>query len=360
MLPKYHVKLGHDVTVIASLLSFDDEGKVTYLSGPSVRNDEGGFKVVRIAYKRPHKINRFLRRYEGLFELLERESPDIIFCHGLSMVEINTLVRYKKKHPSTAFYADQHGDYINSATNVLSKFILHPIIWRYYVKKIEPHLVKVYGVTPLRCKFLKEMYGVNPGLIEFLPMGIDDDAIPVEREKVRAAVRERLGVGSTDLLIFTGGKIDKIKNTHVLLDALQHLNRDKIHLVICGVLCPEMEYLKRSFNDRIHYLGWCNAEQVMDCMVASDIACFPGRHSTLWEQAVGLGLPAVFKNWDEEQTHVNVNGNALFVAGDDSAEIQACILKFLDPSFMSDIRSKAKSASSTFLYSNIAKAAIAI
>lgn len=359
ILPKYHVKMGHDVTVIASLFSFNKDGRGCYLDGYSEYEDKNGFHVVRLPYKSPVKINRILRRYEKFEEVLNRESPDVIFSHNVSFAGITVLVKYLKKYPNVKVFADNHADYINSAKNFISKHILHPIIWRYYAKMLEPYLTKCYGVTPMRCHFLKEMYHLNPEIIEFLPMGVDDESIPANRLEVRKIIRQELSIKEDALVILTGGKIDKLKNSHVLLEALKKVNNDKVHLIICGTLTPEMEYLKSEFesNVNIHYLGWCNADRVMNCMVASDLACFPGTHSTLWEQSVGVGLPAIFKRWDEME-HVNVNGNCEFVMGENVAELYDIIKKFLDPTYFTAIREKAAHASKHFLYSEISKKAI--
>ena len=92
-------------------------------------------------------------------------------------------------------------------------------------------------------------------------------------------------------------------------------------------------------------------------MVASDIACFPGTHSTLWEQSVGIGLPAIFNHWNEME-HVNVNGNCFLINGEDVGEIRQAILTMTDLSNLSHYRELAKEASKSFLYSEIAKKAI--
>lgn len=357
MLPKYHVKMGHDVTVIASLVSFNKEGKPCLLPSPSVRMDEDGYKVIRLAYKEPVRINKVLRKYQGLYETLVAENPDVIFTHGVAFADAVVVVKYLKENPHVKLYGDHHGDYINSATNFWSKHVLHKIIWRHYAKMLEPYLTKCYGVTPMRCRFLKEMYHLNPRIIEFLPMGVDDEAIPSNRDEVRHSVRAELGVPDDAFLIMTGGKIDQRKNTHVLLEAIRGINNSNLHLVICGVLAPEMEYLKSQFNAQVHYLGWCNAKRVMDCMVAADLACFPGTHSTLWEQAVGVGLPSVLKRWNE-MTHMSVNDNCIFVKGEDVDELQQVLEKMLSKDFYGQQISKAEVAATSFLYSDIAKKAI--
>ena len=327
MLPKYHVKQGYDVTVIASLFTFSEEGKGIYLSKPSEYVNKDGIKVVRLDYERPfYKINRFLRRYHHFSTTLEEEKPDIIFSHNVSTADMATLKSYMVKHPQVILYADNHADYINSGKNVLSRHILHPIIWRHYATLIEPYVRIFYGVTPMRCRFLTEMYRIPQDKVAFLPMGVDDESIPNNRLAVRQSVRDELGIPSHATVIITGGKIDHLKNIHVLVKAFTALEIKDLHLMICGVLTQEMAYLKDVFdtNENIHYLGWCNAARVINCMVASDIACFPGTHSTLWEQSVGVGLPSIFKRWNDME-HVNVNNNCLFVQGEDADELVSAI-----------------------------------
>lgn len=357
MLPKYHVKQGHEVTVIASLCSFDENGQGCLLQEASSYWNKDGYKVIRLNYKKPRKLNRIFRHYSGFKKTLFNEAPDIIFMHGPSFGDTPIVRQYIKKHPATKLFTDNHADYINSATNFLSKKILHPIIWRHYAKVVEPYMEKCFGVTPQRCRFLKEMYHINPKIVEFLPMGVDDDVIPQNREELRNQVRKNLGVGTDDFLIMTGGKIDERKNTHVLLEAIKLLNNAKIHLVICGTLTPQMQYLKEriDINNNINYLGWCNAQQVMENMIASDMACFPGTHSTLWEQAVGVGLPSIFKKWNEME-HVNVNGNCLLINGEDAEELAGSIQCIIDtyPKF----KELASVASDSFKYSSISKKAI--
>ncbi len=359
MLPKYHVKMGYDVTVIASLVSFDKNGKPCLLESASEYFDKNGYKVIRLEYKTPSKIYKILRKYKGFYKTLEKENPDIIFSHGISMADNSELRKYLKKHSNVKLYADNHADYINSATTFLSKNILHKIIWKCYAKMVEQYFIKCYGVTPMRCRFLKEMYNIDSNIIEYLPMGVDDEAIPMNRIEIREEFRKQYNIKDEEFLIFTGGKIDKRKHIHILIDAINLLNDSKIHLVICGVLSPEMEYLKEKFNKNVHYLGWCSSDQVMNNMIAADFACFPGTHSTLWEQAVGVGLPCILKYWNE-MTHVDVNGNCIFVKGEDVFELRDVLCKMIDKEFYLQQKEKAFNATSSFLYSDIAKKSIEI
>lgn len=359
LLPKYHVKMGHDVLVIASLFTFDSQGRGSWIGGPCEYDDPAGFHVKRLAFRRPSCVFRTLRKYKGFYDSIAKFSPDIIFSHNVSFADTTVVAKYLKNHSEVRLFADNHGDFVNSARNWISYHIKHKILWRYYAKQLEPYLQKCYGVTPMRCRFLKEMYHISPDKVEFLPMGVDDDAIPTNRKDVRNRIRKELHIGNNDFVIFTGGKIDRLKNTHILISALEQINIPDVRLIICGTLTPEMEYLnaKIGSNKFIHYLGWCDASRVMECMIASDIACFPGTHSTLWEQAVGVGLPLIVKQWDEME-HVNVNGNCLFVCGDNPDELVKDIREFCSGDNFLEFKEKADLASKSFLYSQIAKKSI--
>ncbi len=359
MLTKYHVKMGYEVTVIAGLLSYGPDGKGIILDGPKTYDDPNGMKIVRLAYAKPEKISHFMMKYEGLMPALVAENPDIIFCHNLQFADTGTVAKYLKQHPGVRLYADNHGDYVNSARNWRSRLFKHKIMWKHYVKKLEPYLKKYYGVTPMRCRFLKEMYNVKPSLIEFLPMGVDDEAIPENRAEVRDRIKKELGLAEDDIIVMTGGKIEMRKNTHHLYEAMEKIINPKLHLVVCGTFTPAMAFLEEKMKTKknIHLLGWCNAERVMDVMVASDFVCFPGTHSTLWEQSVGVGLPGIFKHWDEID-HVNVNGNCIFVKGDDVDEIAGAITRLMDSATYKHYKELAEQASTSFLYSDIAKRSI--
>lgn len=359
ILTKYHEKMGYDVTIIAGLSSYGKDGNGIILDGPKTYQVTSGIKIVRLDYAKPFKYGHFCMKYKGLYDVLLSEKPDIIFCHNLQFGDTGIVARYLKNNTSVRLFADNHGDYVNSARNWISRVFKHKLMWKHYVKKLEPYLVKVYGVTPMRCRFLKEMYGIKPSLIDFLPMGVDDESIPTDRVNVRTTIRQELGIKEDDIMVMTGGKIELRKNTHYLNQAISAIDNNRIHLVVCGTFTPEVIDLEKlmRLNPQIHLLGWCDAERVMNVMVSSDFVCFPGTHSTLWEQAVGLGKPAIFKYW-KDIDHVNINGNCIFVKGDDVEEIVNAIHTLSTPIEYQKYKSLAEEASASFLYSDIAKRSI--
>ncbi len=42
-----------------------------------------------------------------------------------------------------------------------------------------------YGVLPIRCDFIKDMYGISADKIELLAMGADDELLEIGKKKFR-------------------------------------------------------------------------------------------------------------------------------------------------------------------------------
>jgi hypothetical protein len=145
LLSKYHKKMGHDVSLVASTYSWDDNGKYKQLSASDYVNDDG-VHVYRLANKGKATIDSKLKWYVGLDKVLNEISPDLLFIHDVQFLDIYTIVKYLKKHNKVRVYVDNHADFSNSAKNWLSKNVLHKIIWKKCAHKILPYVTKFYGV----------------------------------------------------------------------------------------------------------------------------------------------------------------------------------------------------------------------
>ena len=363
LLPKYHKMEGHDVSVIASLVTFDENGKATYLEKGSVYENEYGIEVTRLNYKTNSKWAKRFRYFEGTYEAIEKYNPDVIFIHNIQFMDIKEVVRYLKKHPNVKVYADNHADFSNSATTFVSKNILHKIFWRYCAKKINPYVIKFYGVLPARVDFLRDVYKLPKEKIELLVMGADDEkVIEAESEESIREMREKLGADDDDFLIMTGGKIDKWKTqTLLLMDAVNNIKDKKVKLVVFGSVVPELkEEVNKRCSEKVKYIGWIQAKDSYKYFATCDIAVFPGRHSVFWEQVCGQGKPVIVKKW-AGTTHVDLNGNCIFLENDSEEEIYNVleeILKKDREKYKEMLECAQNAGKEMFLYSKIADRSI--
>lgn len=358
-LPKYQKRLGHEVTIIASEYVFGDKNQMVKCDKTDYFTDYG-VKIVRLKTKGDHAYEYKLRDFVGLYEALEQESPDILFVHGVQFVYMSTIIRYRKAHPAVRIFVDNHADFNNSATTWLSKHILHGVLWKHYAKKIDRYTEKWFGVLPARVDFLHHVYGIPKEKIDLLVMGADDDCAKAAREPdTRRAYREKYGVAEDDFLIVTGGKIDKAKQSVLLLmDAVNQIGDERVKLIVFGSVAAELkEALEKRCSERVKYIGWVNGDDSYPHFAMADLAVFPTKHSVFWEQVAGLGVPLLVHYWDGT-THVDQGGNAAFFTEDSVEALYQALLDIMTPERYEKMKSAALKASEKFLYSSIARQSI--
>ena len=149
------------------------------------------------------------KKYPELYNTIKETNPDFLFVHGLSFPDTKVIAKYLKKHTYVKANADNHADFSNSATNWISKNILHRVIRKRYAQKLMPFVNTFFGVLPARVDFMTELYGIPREKCKLLLMGADDDLVDKysNNEKIRE-VRDKFNIKETDFLIVTGGKID--------------------------------------------------------------------------------------------------------------------------------------------------------
>ncbi|MDI3543785.1 MAG: 1,2-diacylglycerol 3-alpha-glucosyltransferase [Candidatus Woesearchaeota archaeon] len=358
LLPKFHKRLGHDVSVITSHNIFDKDGTIGY-DERDVYYNEYNIKTIRLKTFFNTSVLFPLRKYKGLYKTIVSEEPDVLFIHGFQFLDITKIKKYAKHHQGVKIFIDSHADFSNSARTFLTKNLLHKIIWKHYARLILPYVDKFYGVLPARVDFLKDVYGLPEEKIELLLMGADDDKVKeAKNPKIREKIRAQNGISKDDFLIMTGGKIDKAKRqTLLLMEAVNQIKDERVKLIVFGSVEDELkdDFFKLVDGERIKYLGWIESDETYKHFASADLVVFPGRHSVFWEQTAALGIPMIVKFW-EGTTHVDLGGNCKFLYKDSAEEIKESILELLrDKNLYNNMKKVAQKGIITFSYLNIAK-----
>lgn len=315
LLPKYQKKLGHDVTLIITNTMHKDGKIVETDCNDYVSTD--GVRVIRLKRKSyfPHVLTNMFSHLP-VFDILCEIKPDMIFFHGVCSRSILDAIQYKKKKNSDCVIVqDSHLDYYNGPNTNSFKGRLVRIYHRGVNRKTVKSVEKIYGVTPWRKTYLEDYFGIPSKKTDVLIMGADDEKIDLlHKEEIRKRIREQYDIADEEFLIVAGGKIDRTKNIHVLMRACAKLSRVK--LLVFGNVADDLqeefdEILKSSEN--IIFIGWLKADQVYNYFMASEMVCFPGTHSVMWEQACACKVPCLFKKW-EGMEHVNNGGNSEFIS----------------------------------------------
>ncbi len=363
ILPKMHKLQGHKVTILASTETYLDNKTLGYAEPGSYIN-EFDIPVTRLPYISylPKFLVRKLRLYIGTREFIEKIKPDIIFLHDCQFLSIAEVKKYCEENSHVKLYVDSHTDFVNSGKNWISKNILHGLIYRWCAKTIEPYVTKFYGTLPVRSKFLENVYGVAAKKIQLLEFGADHTVVDwSKKDELRKESRSKLGLENKFVLV-SGGKIDERKNIHLLMQAVSELNNENLTLILFGTPTDSMSSVVKSLLQKktIKYMGWATTADIYNYMLASDLAIFPGTHSILWEQAIGVGLPCIFKRWPGME-HLDLGANCLFL--EDKPTVRS-IKKSLttiieDPNLFREMKQSAvEKGIPQFSYYEIAKRAI--
>lgn len=362
LLVKYHKQMGLDVRLIASCDNFDFSGK-DILSKPGRYVGEYGIPIIRIPYKKNNRYYYKLKKFIGLDKALRKVNPDIMFIHNVQFSDAPIVVKYLRKNPNIVAYADNHADFSNSATNWFSKNILHKIVWRHYANVLAPYVKKIYGVLPARVDFLINVYGLPKEKCELLVLGADDElvALSTAADSIKT-IRDKYGIKQGDFLIVTGGKINKYRpETISLMKAVAKCHNRNVKLVFFGNVEDSMkiEFEELVNSSNITNAGWQNAEGTYRIMAAADLIVFPGLHSIMWEQAVALGVPCVFRDIKGFH-HVDLGGNAIFLKDVSENSLAQTIEELsANPSKCNSMRRIAREKGmKTFSYKEIARRSI--
>lgn len=359
ILPKYHAKQGHQVYQIVTPYMWD--GTKLIISSDERYINDFGVEIIRCKAKKGLIGGTRLNRYPEAKGYLEEIAPEILFIHDVQCLDMIKIAKYLKYHPECVVYADNHSDFSNSATNWVSKNILHKLLWRSMAHCIEPYVKKFYGVLPARVDFLIDMYKIPREKCELLVMGTDDELVEnAGTLEVRKSVRQKYNILDDDFLVVTGGKIDLFKTqTILLMQAIRECENPRLKLIVFGSIAPELQKKVEKLVDdeRVKYIGWINANDSYPLFASADLVVFPGRHSVFWEQVVGQGIPMLVKFW-EGTTHVDCGGNVEFLYQDSVEEIQKKIEEISDKEKYYPMKALAEKASVNFMYSEIAKKSI--
>lgn len=322
VLPRINKEDGHDVYILASTETFVDNMHLGYVE-PGEYKTEYGVPIKRLPYV---KIGtRFttikFRKYPNVYDEIAAFSPDVIFSHSMCSWSILDVIRYKKDHPEVKLYADTHADYFNSGRNWLSLHILHGIFYKRVIQKAVPHLDK-YFILGADCKkFSAEVYGIPESLMEFYPLG---GIIPSEEEYLclRAARRTELGLTDQDILLVHSGKMDAYKRTADLLHAFHAVQNPRLKLAAIGSIPEDMKPVLTPLmeaDDRIQYLGWKTAPELIEYLCACDLYCQPGSASATMQNAVCCGCAIMLQDIPQYAEYFD-HGNVLWIKSREDIE----------------------------------------
>lgn len=316
LLPIQNARDGHEVTIIASRLSWKED-KITILPEGEEIIDPG-IRLVRIKYD--FVINYFLtekiRKASKLLPIIKKFCPDIIFLHDPQSFEILNLAKYRLRNPSTRFIVDVHSNYLNCARNMFSYLILHKLFYKTILSISKSSVDRMYCVDKSSETFLREVYGYTEKNIEIFPLGGLSIRIA---EKERDRIREAWHIQPDDIIFIHSGKINKGKRTKELLEFFEMNKAANFRLMIVGSIedeyQSELKHLLESDN-RVLFLGWKTGEELLRLLAVTDVYVQLGSASATLQNAICAGNAIIVSNKEIYGDIIEGNGWIIEDVGD--------------------------------------------
>ncbi len=316
-LVRTHVEAGHDVVVVASTETFDEQRRLTWVE-PAEYVGTDGARVIRIPYRRwlPHRVARKVRSYPHVAAILEREAPDVVFFHSVAAWELRTFATYQRAHPESVLNVDSHEDSINSARTPASR-LFHRRFYGPIVRSALDVISPVLCVTIQTMDFVHETYGVPRADLEFFPIGgraLDDDEYARRRDTTRA----QYGVDEDDVLLLQAGKMTAAKRLGDTLEALADVASPHLRLLLAGSIGDDVADQVSGMiaaDERVSFVGWKQPDELVDLLCAADVYVQPGTQSATMQMSLCVRCAVIIE--DSPSHRFYVNGNGWLVTGRD-------------------------------------------
>ena len=239
---------------------------------------------------------------------------------------------------------------------------MHGLLYKFCALVLNEVVDKFWGVLPRRVSFLNQVYGLPIEKIGFLNLGAEEDWMDLAGNvELIKKYKIKYGLNLDKKILVTGGKIDLFKkDTLILMRQFARADAEGLLVIFGSIdleLVDEFNSILNSSN-KIIYLGWLNSSEVYEVLLLSDLGIFLGRHSVLWEQCVGVGLPLLL-NADESFSYLNHNNN--IISDDKSATqlISQALDLFVNNDLLSEYKKRAMQNSRyEFSYSRISERGI--
>ena len=313
-LPRQNALDGHEVRIIASTETFVDNQNLGYVP-PCTYINRDGIEVHRIPYSKllPHFVMKKIRSYPGVYGMIEDFAPDVILFHGLPALELLTVAKYQRANPDVHLFIDSHEDLNNSATNVISKWLLHKLFYKAIIAIAMSDIRKVLYISAETKDFLTKIYGVPEEKLEFYPLGGTVVDLEEWRRK-RDSTRSRLGLGDESILFVHCGKMDALKRTEEIVRAFAAVKDDRLKLVLLGSMTPDVDMRLAPLikNDpRVSALGWKHSSELTNYLCACDLYLQPGTQSSTMQNAICAFAPVML--YPHKSHFPYLRGNGYFV-----------------------------------------------
>lgn len=287
-----HVALGHHVSVISSIETYNEDKKIVQTL-PGRYKLTCGATLIRLPY--PQLLTGWFatkfRASRGLSDCLEEMKPDRILFHGLTAWDLLTVTAYTRRNSGVKLFADCHEDFNNSARTWASREVLHKLFYKPIFRKCVAHINEVLCITVESLNFAIDFYNSPRHKTKLFPLGCTIEAQEAI-ERRRAEFRTKYGYKDEDIVITQTGKLDRTKQLEETLRAFCTNPSPNLKLVIAGRMTDDVCAVCLPLikgDTRIVDLGWQSTDELRSVLAGADCFLQPFGQTVTTQMAMGYG-----------------------------------------------------------------------
>ena len=215
--------------------------------------EQYGIKMIHIDFDRNPLGKSNLLARKQLLELMEKEKYDIVHCNTPSGGMVGRIAAAQMKIPKVIYMA--HGFHFWEGAPLKNWLLYYP------VERSLAHLTdRLITINHEDYACAQRFHYKKGGRAEYVP-GVGIVTKRFERdEKVRAEMRNTLGIKDNETVLLSVGEINPNKNHKIVIEALAKLGRKDIRYVACGIgaLMEENQQLAKSLGieDQVMFVGY--------------------------------------------------------------------------------------------------------
>lgn len=220
----------------------------------------------------------------GVINLMKEWNPDAILVYGWSFKSHLKLMRYFKGKIPVLFRGD--------STLLQAQKGLMEHLRKIFLKWVYNHVDKALYVGTNNKAYFKH-FGLKDNQLIFAPHAIDNELFHKKANAAKESAnhwRESLGIKEEGIVFLYAGKLDKNKNTELLIKAFMEIEKQDCFMVVVGN--GEMEsYLKEMYqsNSKIHFMDFQNQSKMPAIYSIADVFVLPSLSET-WGLAINEAM----------------------------------------------------------------------
>lgn len=343
-LAKEHIRMGHNVLVIASNRYGKRRGaSLESREAPTGLSTEYGIRVLRlpILFELPTEwADPWLK---GLVPAIREFSPDIVHAHGiLSFSNVRTALAKEKIgyglvidcHRAFFNVFHPHEGKIKRYLKVIYYKLAGMSLGRITVRKADAFV----AIGDPEKEFTKWFFGpLAPDDIPIIHLGADHERFQFNAQ-AREQIRNEMGWREGDIVLGHAGTINQkkgIESLQTALGKLPHEQQSKIHLHLVGNITGQYEafldarHKELKLESELIISTFVPIDELARIMSAWDIGIWAGDISNTALEAMAVGLPIIASKTTYTESIIEKYDAGFLVERENIQELSAALSKLV-------------------------------